>query len=611
MRHESSRNTGWSSGSHGSDSVDPQLNLRSGVQTLSLLWPYLRRWRGRFLLALGAMVGAKLAVVAVPIVLGRLVDRLAVGDAPMAVVVPVALILAYGALRFATSLLTELREFFFARVTRAVERNLALRAFEHLHALSLRFHLDRQTGALMRQIDHGVRAIGSLVSFTLYSIVPTAIELALVLGYLLWHYELTFALIVGVSVVLYVLFTLAVTQWRTRFRREMNELDSRASAQAMDSLLNFETVKYFDQAAYEARRYDTALAAQERAAIKTQQSLSLLNAGQQMIVAVGLTLVLWRAAVGVQAGRMSVGDLVLVNAFMMQLYAPLNFLGMIYRQIRQSVIDLERMFGLLAAPKEVADAPGAEPLIGREGRVSFEQVSFAYEHGRPVLQEVTIDLAPGKTTAVVGPTGSGKSTLARLLFRLYDVNRGRISIDGADVRSVTQQSLREVLAIVPQEPVLFNDTLAHNIAYGKPGASLQEVEAVAKQARLHDFIMSLPLGYHTQVGERGLKLSGGEKQRVAIARALMKEPKILVFDEATSALDSRTEREVQAQLRGMARGHTTLVIAHRLSTIVDADQIVVLDAGRVVERGSHEQLLAAGGRYAQLWAVQSTSGEQQ
>lgn len=595
----------------GSQGGDQALNLRAGAQTLSLLWPYVRRWRGRFLLALACMVAAKLAVVAVPIVLGRLVDRLAIDQAPMSAVLPLSLIVAYGALRLSTSLLTELREFFFARVTRAAERSLALRAFEHLHALSLRFHLDRQTGALIRQIDHGVRAVGSLVSFTLYSIVPTVIELALVMAYLLWHYEVYFALIVGVSVLLYVVFTFGVTQWRTRFRRQMNELDAKASAQAMDSLLNFETVKYFNNASYEAGRYDAVLAEQERAAIKTQQSLSALNAGQQLIVAAGLTLVLWRAAVGVQSGQMSVGDLVLINAFMMQLYAPLNFLGVIYRQIRQSVIDLERMFVLLAAPNDVPDAPTAAPLRAGEGHVRFEHVGFAYRPERAVLTDVSFELVPGKTTAIVGTTGSGKSTLARLLFRFYDPQHGRITVDGQDLREITQQSLREILAIVAQEPVLFNDTLAHNIAYGKPGASAQEVEAAARLAALHEFVMSLPQGYQTMVGERGLKLSGGEKQRVAIARALLKHPKILVFDEATSALDSRTERAILQQIKNLARGHTSLVIAHRLSTVAYADEIIVLEAGRIVQRGTHAQLLAASeGRYAQLWSAQSASGAQ-
>ncbi len=584
---------------------------RSNHQTLALLLPYLWQWRGRVLAAMVCLLAAKLATVGVPIVLKHIVDVFAVAPAWSMVAAPIGLVVAYGTLRLSTSLFTELREFFFARVTQATERTLALRAFEHLHALSLRFHLERRTGAVTREIDHGMRAVGSLVSYTLYSILPTLVELALVLGYLVAHYEPAFAWIVGASLVLYVAYTFAVTQWRTRFRREMNELDAKASAHAVDSLLNFETVKYFNNEAFEAQRYDEALAAQERAAMKSQQSLNVLNAGQQLIVATGLTLMLWRAAVGVQQGLMTLGDLVLVNAFMLQLYAPLNFLGVIYRQIRQAIIDLERMFHLLDAQQEVVDHVHAPALDVHAGQVCFEHVDFAYDARRPVLLDVSFTMAAGTTTAVVGATGSGKSTLARLLFRFYDVGAGRITIDGQDIRAVTQASLRAALGIVPQDAVLFNDTLGYNIGYGQPGASPAQIEQAAASAHIRQFVAALPEGYATRVGERGLKLSGGEKQRVAIARTLLKSPAILVFDEATSALDSTTERAIQAELEGLARQHTTLVIAHRLSTIVNADQILVLDQGRIIERGTHNELLATGGRYAQMWAAQSAQIDKQ
>ena len=579
---------------------------RSSWQTLAILLPYLWQWRGRVLAAIVFLVSAKLAVVGVPILLKHIVDAFASAPVLAAAVVPIALIVGYGALRLSTSVFTELREFFFARVTQATVRTLALKAFRHLHALSLRFHLERRTGAVTREIDHGMRGIGSLVSFTLYSILPTLIELALVLTYLLLNYEIWFAVIVGVSLVIYIAFTFIVTNWRTRFRREMNELDSRASARAVDSLLNFETVKYFNNEAFEAQRYDSTLAAQEAAAIKSQRSLNLLNAGQQMIIAIGLTLMLWRAAAGVQEGRMTLGDLVLVNAFMLQLYVPLNFLGVIYREIKQAVVDMDRMFRLLEAQREIADAPDARPLAVAGAEVRFEGVDFAYDPRRQVLHDVSFRIPAGTTTAVVGATGGGKSTLARLLFRFYDVGAGRITIDGQDIRAVTQVSLRAALGIVPQDTVLFNDTIGYNIAYGRPGASQAEIEAAARSAHIDALIARLPDGYDTIVGERGLKLSGGEKQRVAIARTLLKNPAILVFDEATSALDSKTERAIQAELEAIARNRTTLVIAHRLSTVVNADQILVLDQGCVVERGTHAQLVASGGRYAQMWALQMT-----
>jgi ATP-binding cassette, subfamily B, heavy metal transporter len=587
---------------------------RNDWQTLGLLLPYLWAYKGRVLFAIGCLVLAKVAVVGVPVLLKHIVDAFATapgfGTQEAVLAVPLLLIVGYGLLRLSTSIFTELREFFFAKVTQASVRTLALKTFRHLHALSLRFHLERRTGSVTREIDHGIRGVSSLISFTLYSILPTLVELTLVIGFLLLNYEVWFAVIVGVSLVIYVGFTFTVTNWRTRFRREMNELDSKASARAVDSLLNFETVKYFGNEEYEARRYDGTLREQEAAAIKSQQSLNLLNAGQQAIIAVGLTLMLWRAAVGVGNGSMTIGDLVLVNAFMLQLYVPLNFLGVIYREIRQALTDMDRMFRLLDANREIADAADARPLALRGAEIRFERVDFAYDPRRQVLHGVDFTVPAGRTTAVVGVTGSGKSTLARLLFRFYDVDGGAVRIDGQDVREVTQASLRAAIGIVPQDTVLFNDTIEYNIAYGRPGASSDEVIAAAKSAHIHQFIEKLPDGYATIVGERGLKLSGGEKQRVAIARTLLKDPAVLIFDEATSALDSRTERVIQAELEAISSERTTLVIAHRLSTIVGADQIIVLDHGRIVERGTHESLIATNGAYAQLWALQSREREE-
>jgi ABC-type transport system involved in Fe-S cluster assembly fused permease/ATPase subunit len=549
-------------------------------------------------------VTAKAAVVGVPILLKYIVDAFALAPREAAIALPLGLIAAYGLLRLSTSVFTEMREFFFAKVTQASVHTLALKTFRHLHALSLRYHLERRTGAVTREIDHGIRGISSLISFTLYSILPTIIELALVIGYLLANYEIWFALIVTVSLTIYITYTFTVTNWRTRFRREMNELDAKASSRAVDSLLNFETVKYFNNEDYEARRYDHTLAEQERAAIKSQQSLNILNIGQQAIIAVGLTLMLWRAAVGVSSGRMTIGDLVLINGFMLQLYVPLNFLGVIYREIKQALTDMDRMFRLLDEHREIADSPDAQPLRVTGAQLHFEHVEFGYDPRRQVLFDVDFTIPAGTTCAVVGSTGSGKSTLARLLFRFYDVQAGAVAIDGQDIRTVTQQSLRSAIGIVPQDTVLFNDTIEYNIAYGRPGASRDEVIAAARSAHIHDFIARLPDGYATTVGERGLKLSGGEKQRVAIARTLLKNPAILVFDEATSALDSKTEQLIQAELEEIARDRTTLVIAHRLSTIVNADQILVLDQGRIVERGTHAQLLAAGGAFARMWSLQ-------
>lgn len=574
-------------------------------QTLRTLLPYLMAYRWRVILALACLVLAKMANVAVPVVLKEIVDAVAVDPARAMAAVPASMILAYGLMRVMSTLFTELREVVFARVTQQAVRRIALQVFGHLHGLSMRFHLDRQTGGLTRDIERGTRGVSSLVSFTLYSILPTLIEVAMVLTWLIVHYEVWFAVITISALALYVIYTILVTEWRTHFRRAMNDLDSRANTRAVDSLLNYETVKYFNNEAFEARRYDQSMERWQEAAIKSQTSLSVLNVGQSLIIAVAVTLMVWRATVGVIEGRMSLGDLVLVNAFMIQLYIPLNFLGVLYREIKQSLADMERMFGLMAEHREVADRPDALPLRIDAGEVRFEGVSFAYDSARPILRDVNLVLPAGRTTAIVGASGAGKSTLSRLLYRFYDVSDGAILIDGQELRSVTQASLRAAIGIVPQDTVLFNDTLEYNIRYGRPDASDEEVQAVADAAHLSRFIASLPEGMQTRVGERGLKLSGGEKQRVAIARALLKRPALLIFDEATSALDSESEKAIQQELMEVSRGRTTMVIAHRLSTIVDADQIIVLEDGRVVEQGTHAALLATRGRYAELWELQA------
>ncbi len=585
---------------------------RSDGATLARLLPYLWTYKWRVAAAIAFMVGAKMANVGVPLLLKRLVDAMDVppGGSTALLVVPVGLLLAYGLLRLSTALLTELRELVFAKATHGVERSIAQTAFEHLHSLSLRFHLERQTGGMTRDIERGVGGIESLISYALYSILPTLIEVALVLGILAVKFDAWFAIITGAALAVYIAFTVSVTEWRTQYRRRVNEFDSAANTKAIDSLLNYETVKYFNNEAFEARRYGESLQRLFAARLKSQTTLSLLNAGQQLIIAIGLVAMLWRATQGVAEGRMTLGDLVMVNAFMIQLYMPLNFLGVIYRQIKQSLTDLEKMFVLMDKEREVADAPGAVALAGLEQpAVRFEDVHFAYESGRPILQGVGFEIPAGKTVAVVGPSGAGKSTLSRLLFRFYDIQQGRITIAGQDIRAVTQQSLRRAIGIVPQDTVLFNDTVAYNIAYGRPDATQAEVEQAARAAHIHGFITATPRGYDTMVGERGLKLSGGEKQRVAIARTLLKNPPILIFDEATSALDSANERAIQAELRQVARGKTTLVVAHRLSTVVDAHEILVMEAGRIVERGTHAALLAAGGHYARMWALQQNSGE--
>lgn len=601
MRHSSGHHHG---------SADSKTPGRGDWRVIRDLLPYLLEYRFRVIIALSCLIAAKVVNLGIPIVMKELIDSLGIkASFPQALlVVPLGIILAYGLLRISASLFTELREALFAKVTQNAVRKVALQVFEHLHSLALSFHLARQTGGVSRDIERGTRGIQSLISYSLYSILPTVIEFCLVLGYLAYSYDIWFAAITFIALVLYIVFTVVVTEWRTHYRRTMNDMDSKANQKAIDSLLNFETVKYFGNEAFEARRYDENLLRYQSAAVKSQKTLAVLNLGQQIIIATGLMLILWRATVGVVNGTMTLGDLVLVNTLMIQLYIPLNFLGVIYREIKQSLTDMDRMFSLLNTDKEIADSPDARPLQvhdqGHGPDVRFEHVSFHYDAKREILRDVSFNIPAGTITAVVGQSGAGKSTLARLLFRFYDVQSGEILIAGQNIQDVTQASLRKAIGIVPQDTVLFNDTIGYNIAYGDPSATIEEVQEAARAAQIDGFIKRLPEGYDTQVGERGLKLSGGEKQRVAIARTLLKKPAMLIFDEATSALDSKTERAFQEELLSLAKNRTTLIIAHRLSTIIHADQILVMDHGQIVERGTHEELLAAQGRYAEMWQMQ-------
>jgi ATP-binding cassette subfamily B protein len=581
---------------------------RNDWKTIHKLLPYLWEFKGRVVLALSLLIMAKLANVGIPLVLKEIIDAL---DRPRALMVlPVLLLAGYGALRLGSTLFGELRDAIFAKVTQRAIRRVAINVFNHLHALSLRFHLQRQTGGVSRDIERGSRGISFLLNFMLFNILPTLLEIGLVAAILLSRYSIWFSIIIFGTLAAYITLTLIVTEWRMIFRRTMNDMDSKANTQAIDSLLNYETVKYFGNEAWETRRYDEHLKKWEFAAVRNQTSLALLNSGQSAIIAIGITLLLSLAANEVIQGTMTLGDLVLINAFMLQLYMPLHFLGFVYREIKHSLADMEKMFSLLEENEEIRDKPDAIELIGKGAQVRFEGVDFSYEPNRQILFDVSFEIPQGRNIAVVGHSGSGKSTLARLLFRFYDTTSGGILINGQDIKSVTQKSLRAAIGIVPQDSVLFNDSIYYNIAYGRPDATPQEVMAAARAAHIHDFIESLPEKYETTVGERGLKLSGGEKQRVAIARAILKNPKILIFDEATSALDSKSEKAIQAELKRIAMHRTTLTIAHRLSTIADADEILVMSNGRIVERGTHQELLAADSAYAHMWRLQQQEEQQ-
>jgi len=578
---------------------------RGDWNTIRSLLPYLWEFRGRALLAMILLILAKAANVGVPLLLKEIVDALDASQHAL-LTLPLTLLLGYGLLRLSSSLFGELRDAVFAKVTQRAIRRVALRVFRHLHALALRFHLERQTGGLSRDIERGTRGISFLLSFMLFNIIPTLLEIVMVAAILLGKYSVWYAIVTFVTLIVYVIFTLVITEWRMAFVRAKNEIDSKANTRAIDSLINYETVKYFGNEDYEARRYDENLAVWERVSVKNQTSLAALNFGQSAIIAVGVTLLMILASQEVANGQLTLGDLVLINAFLIQMFIPLNFLGFVYREIKNSLADMERMFSLLTKHTEVKDNPDAKPLDVGTGELRFEHVSFGYDDNRQILYDVDFVIPPGRKIAVVGPSGAGKSTLARLLFRFYDVTGGRITINGQDIRAVTQQSLRAAIGIVPQDTVLFNDSIYYNIAYASPDASREEILRAAKLAHIHEFIESLPNGYDTMVGERGLKLSGGEKQRVAIARTILKNPRILIFDEATSALDSKSEQAILGALAEVASDHTTLAIAHRLSTIIDADQILVMEHGRIVERGTHRELLARGQIYTHMWALQES-----
>ena len=579
----------------------PSVN-RNDWKTIRSLLPYLWEFKGRVSLALLLLIMAKLASVSVPLVLKEIVDTL--DQSPDILVLPVLLVVSYGVLRFCSTLFGEIRDAIFAKVTQRAIRRVAIKVFEHLHALSLRFHLERQTGGVSRDIERGSRGISFLLNFMLFNILPTLLEIGLVAVILLSNYDIWFSVIIFTTLVAYIALTLIITEWRMIFRRTMNDMDSKANTRAIDSLLNYETVKYFGNESWEAQRYDEHLQKWETAAVRNQTSLAALNAGQSAIIALGVTLLMLFASDGVVTGSMSLGDLVLVNAFMLQLYMPLHFLGFVYREIKHSLADMEKMFTLLTESEEIKDKSGASDLVKGDASVRFENVNFNYEPNRQILFDMTFEIPAGHNIAVVGHSGSGKSTISRLLFRFYEVTSGSILVNGQDIRSITQKSLREAIGIVPQDTVLFNESIYYNIAYGRPEASRGEVYEAAKSAHIHNFIENLPDKYETTVGERGLKLSGGEKQRVAIARAILKEPEILIFDEATSALDSKSEKAIQEELKRIAANRTTLTIAHRLSTIADADQILVMDKGRIIERGNHQELLVAKGFYAHMWELQ-------
>jgi ATP-binding cassette subfamily B protein len=581
--------------------------IKGDLSVVRRLLPYLLEFRGRVLLALAFLVSAKLANIFVPLVMKRIVDGL---SGPQAIVaVPVAMLAAYGLLRLSSTVFNELRDVVFVKVAQRAMRRVALEVFHHLHALSLRFHLERQTGGLTRDIERGTRGISTLLSFMVFSVLPTLLEMALVTGFLVWRFDVWFGVITVAAIVLYVALTFTISEWRTTHRRTMNDADSKANTRAIDSLLNYETVKYFGNEKYEAVRYDENLQRYEKAVVTSETSLGLLNSVQALVIALAVSLLMWRASEGIVAGALTLGDLVMVNALLIQLYIPLNFLGVMYREIKQALVDMEKMFRLLGENREVQDNPGAQPLAVKGGTIRFENVDFSYDGVRPILHDVSFEVPAGRKVAVVGSSGSGKSTLSRLLFRFYDVGRGRITIDGQDIRAVTQESVRAAIGVVPQDTVLFNDTIYYNIAYGRPDATRAQIEDAARVAHIAQFIERLPAKWETTVGERGLKLSGGEKQRVSIARTLLKQPPIMVFDEATSALDSHTEKAIQSELAEIARNHTTLVIAHRLSTVIDADEILVLDQGRIVERGTFRDLLAAGGRFAEMWRLQQEKQE--